>query len=282
MSSRAYCFTINNPTDDDFLDVITLHDVYSCQYLIFGFEVGTEGTFHIQGYVYYPNAILFTTVKSLIPRAHIEVSKGTVEQNTAYCSKDGDYYSAGIAPTQGRAKYERIKQAMLDPRNDPQIHHQYRKSFREMEMCYPPEDKPRLAYHIYTMDFIPLCQYFVREKISFCDDVEHYYNEKVLFVRVSDESVRRGIDKYVESDVLMWTIGAPRTRRYGYEMMRVDPDEIIFIISSHFEGKKGLKKNFPYPFYIEANATRKAQERYEEILAEEIWAEAQSSSEESS
>jgi len=98
---RAWCFTINNHTDDD---VAMLHLVEApSTYLVAGLEVGEEGTPHIQGYVYFQNARTFAAMKKMLPRAHLAPAKGTGVQNKAYCTKDGNILiEAGTVPIQGR------------------------------------------------------------------------------------------------------------------------------------------------------------------------------------
>lgn len=58
------------------------------RYIVFQPEEAPEtGTQHLQGYVYYNNAVSFSRVKKLLPRAHIEKAKGSPEENITYCTK---------------------------------------------------------------------------------------------------------------------------------------------------------------------------------------------------
>lgn len=72
MASRAWCFTLNNYTAEEEVAVQQL-DV---AYLVYGREVGAEGTMHLQGYLYRTLARL-SAMKKMIPRAHFEAAKGT-------------------------------------------------------------------------------------------------------------------------------------------------------------------------------------------------------------
>ena len=65
------------------------------KYLIYGREVGDEGTPHLQGYVQLKKITRLTGMKKLHPTAHWEVAKGTEEQNRTYCSKEGDFQEFG-------------------------------------------------------------------------------------------------------------------------------------------------------------------------------------------
>lgn len=92
---RNYCFTLNNYTDEE-LDKLSKLDV---EYMIYGKEVApTTGTPHLQGFVKFKHAKTFTAVKKLIPRAHLEVMKGTIEDCIKYCSKQGDVTEYGKKP----------------------------------------------------------------------------------------------------------------------------------------------------------------------------------------
>lgn len=86
--TRAFCFTINNPTRTD---------EYACRlltkdaiFMIVGREVGECGTPHLQGYIRYNNPVTFDRVKKSLPRAHIEIALGTDAQNYEYCKKQDD------------------------------------------------------------------------------------------------------------------------------------------------------------------------------------------------
>lgn len=94
--TRGYVFTINNPNGWDDADLEKAKDASS--YLVYGKEVGENGTPHYQGYIRFANPVTFKRVKALIPRAHIEVQKGTAAQAAEYCKKDGDFIEHGDAP----------------------------------------------------------------------------------------------------------------------------------------------------------------------------------------
>ncbi len=61
-------------------------------FFIYQGEVGESGTPHLQGYVEFASAQRFAAcVKILGGRAHLEVRRGTQQQNIDYCSKEGRY-----------------------------------------------------------------------------------------------------------------------------------------------------------------------------------------------
>lgn len=101
--ARGWCFTLNNPTDDEITSVQQLE----CVYLIFGKE--KVSTAHLQGYVYFANGKTLAAAKKFIPRAHLEIARGTPEQNTVYCSKDGIVFEKGTRPITDKEKGENEK-----------------------------------------------------------------------------------------------------------------------------------------------------------------------------
>lgn len=101
--SRAWCFTINNwQTESCQADYYKQLVGDIAKYAVLGFEVGSSGTPHIQGYIYFENARAFSAMKKLFPRAHLEPAKGTPQEASDYCKKDGDYWECGELPQQGK------------------------------------------------------------------------------------------------------------------------------------------------------------------------------------
>lgn len=75
----------------------------SDQYMICGAEKGENGTEHLQGYVQLKKRTTLAGLKRRWPRAHLEVARGTPEQNVTYCSKEGSYHEHGeLIKGQGR------------------------------------------------------------------------------------------------------------------------------------------------------------------------------------
>lgn len=104
---RAFCFTLNNYTPeelDSLKNVGAAHVQYKVKYIVFGEEVGSNGTPHLQGYINFTNAKRLQEVH-LIPgleRGHFEVARGTAKQNFDYTTKDGQFFEYGAIPAQGK------------------------------------------------------------------------------------------------------------------------------------------------------------------------------------
>lgn len=82
--NRNWCFTLNNWTPEE-KKAIT--KIANAEYA-FQEEKGANGTPHLQGVIMFKNARTMSSVKRLIPRAHLEVMKGTKSQAVAYATKD--------------------------------------------------------------------------------------------------------------------------------------------------------------------------------------------------
>lgn len=91
--ARAWCFTINNYTDEDVQRVRDIINKDNCVCGIAEYEHQQEGTPHIQGFIRFQNQISFKSLQNQFnKRAHIEVTKGKDEANWAYCSKEGNVF----------------------------------------------------------------------------------------------------------------------------------------------------------------------------------------------
>lgn len=98
IKARDFCYTLNNYTEAETDCLLAIE----CVYHIMGKEIGENKTPHIQGYLYFENPRSFNAVKKLIPRAHIERTKGTPKEASDYCKKDGDFIEKGELPRQGK------------------------------------------------------------------------------------------------------------------------------------------------------------------------------------
>lgn len=113
LRSRDWCFTLNNWTQEEYENILKISSVY----LIVGKEVGAEEeTPHLQGYIYFANAVSFDSIRKKIPRSHIEKANGRPEQASDYCKKEGDWFEQGTLPqAQGkRTDLEIIREVLKE------------------------------------------------------------------------------------------------------------------------------------------------------------------------
>lgn len=105
---RRFTFTVNNYTQVEY-DAICATD---CRWLICAKETGDEGTPHLQGACILLTQKSFTAVKAMagFTRAHIEVMRGTPEQNKEYCTKqDNNAFEKGDFPQPGKLRSKLTK-----------------------------------------------------------------------------------------------------------------------------------------------------------------------------
>jgi len=110
---RNVCFTVNNPTPADRVGLISCYpDIFS--YMVFGEEVGQNGTPHLQGYAELVGQKSLNQIKRIsgLERAHIEKRHGSAKQAADYCKKDGNFQEFGTISNQGaRTDICEVKQA---------------------------------------------------------------------------------------------------------------------------------------------------------------------------
>lgn len=96
--SKYWCFTLNNPSEGEVhvLNAIGVGDML-VSYLVFGHEVGENGTPHLQGYVEFKSRWdLVRCQQHFLVRAHYEQRRGTPLEASDYCKKDGNFEEWGI------------------------------------------------------------------------------------------------------------------------------------------------------------------------------------------
>jgi hypothetical protein len=116
----------------------------SAEYLAYGLETCPKTKKqHAQGFVYFsaPRGSVKQVAKEL-GRCHVEMCKGTLDQNSDYCSKEGDLVELGVKPKQGkRVDLEKHAEAIrLGKRKAEEIYvehpavlHQYGRTLDRLE-----------------------------------------------------------------------------------------------------------------------------------------------------
>ncbi|QMW68779.1 replication-associated protein [Crucivirus-298] len=105
MAARRYCWTLNNPTDDERRRIRSIDGDNLVGYIICGNEVGQSGTPHLQGYLELKSPQRINRVKRIlgVDRVHLEAARGTPTQAAEYCKKEGDtFHEAGAISRQGK------------------------------------------------------------------------------------------------------------------------------------------------------------------------------------
>lgn len=92
--AKRYAFTL-------FRDTPPVFDSKYMKYLCYGRELCPDTQrVHYQAFVSFWKQTRISAIKKIsdLKTAHFEVARGTVEENIAYCSKDGDFCCHGIIP----------------------------------------------------------------------------------------------------------------------------------------------------------------------------------------
>jgi len=237
---RAFTFTINNDTYDDLDRLLDMEFVYLC----FGFEVGASNTPHIQGYIYMYDPKTIRSMSRKLPRAHLEISKGTAKENAVYTSKDNDWYEFGERPTQGRAKWELIESVMKDPMIDPHLYNQYSKMYRSLTMS-EKKDHVRELYIIPESEKYSKASLYKDVTVTFNTDHEVYDGEEVMFFPAY----------HIPSFIHHWINGYPQKVKRGYELICIDPRVIYLYYSDNKEYRYLIKKYSDYIDYAPETST---------------------------
>lgn len=158
---RKFCFTINNYNEETEDAIRKLGDDIGVRYIRYGREVGASGTQHLQGFLYAVNQVTFDFVRNRLPHgAHIEACNGSVEENVAYVSKDGDIVEFGEQPQESvkggkRARdwkevVELAEQGKEDDfkRDYPDLYFRHRKTFRSLAV-FDLTDLPSGTKHLW-------------------------------------------------------------------------------------------------------------------------------------
>lgn len=96
--SRRWCFTHNNYSQADIDSLVSKAD--STKYLVFGREVApTTGTPHLQGYVYFEAPKRLSWLRNHFISCHYEIARGSHEDASNYCKKEGDFEEFGSFPS---------------------------------------------------------------------------------------------------------------------------------------------------------------------------------------
>lgn len=95
--AKRFCFTLNNYTEEEELCIQHLPDI---EFLIYGHErAPSTGTPHLQGFICFTERKYATWIKNNVTsRIHLEVARGSVQDNIQYCSKGDNIFMSGDPP----------------------------------------------------------------------------------------------------------------------------------------------------------------------------------------
>ena len=105
--SYNYIFTCNNYTEKSEADLTLL----KYKYIYYGKEIApSTSTPHLQGYLCLKDKQSESSIRKKLPGFHLQVMRGSLEQNDLYCSKSGNTTELGIKPMSSKRKGEQEKE----------------------------------------------------------------------------------------------------------------------------------------------------------------------------
>lgn len=136
--AKHWAFTWNNYTDNDVDRLSAAFDKGGINYLIFGKEISSTGTPHLQGHVSFEEKRRLAYCKDSIGQAHFSVAR-VLPKSINYCKKDRDFTEYGTSPVvasnQGRrTDLEAFKTAVDSGVYDAKV---LRKTFSDVCAQYP-------------------------------------------------------------------------------------------------------------------------------------------------
>lgn len=167
-AAKNWCFTLNNYTEDEMnnffpKETCDFHDG-GITYYICGKEKGEQGTPHLQGYVQFKKKIRMNQVKNWFKteRIHLEIAKGSPDNNIKYCSKEGDFITFGTPLKSGARNdinelYTRI-QGSRDWNEVLKIHgiEKYMNYAKEVWASKPVEKVPELKPNFFQQAILDI------------------------------------------------------------------------------------------------------------------------------
>ncbi len=112
--SSRWCYTLNNPTDDEEQFFGDFAELPIVKYHVFGREIGDSGTRHLQGFFILSSQQRLSWCRSNVSaRAHYERARGSSKQASDYCKKDGDFEEFGSLGHQGQRSDLEVARAWM-------------------------------------------------------------------------------------------------------------------------------------------------------------------------
>lgn len=146
--AKNWSFTMNNYTQADVDRLSTPID--GIAYIVFGREVASSGTPHLQGTVCFQSRKRLCDCTRIVGQAHFAVTRSLL-RSIDYCKKDGDYTEIGVIPgTQGsRNDLESfkatVKGGVMDPKELREMHSEVCARYPKFVAEFVRDNQPKHA-----------------------------------------------------------------------------------------------------------------------------------------
>jgi hypothetical protein len=151
--ARRWCFTLNNPSEEDYTQIYNLEFNQELSYGVVGLEKGSQnGTVHFQGYLIMKAPWRLSKCRELFDTAaHFEIAIADTAKNRLYCTKEGNFFEFGNVPEErssagGREKKrweearELAKEGSIDD-IDASIYVPYYRTLKEIKKDYMQQEE---------------------------------------------------------------------------------------------------------------------------------------------
>lgn len=142
MQGRRWCFT-HHLTDPETQPQLPDFG----RYLVYGWERGEKsGALHLQGYLECSTQVRMSRLQAWLPHTTFKAARGTFEEASSYCKKDGDFAEFGTPSRQGaRTDVYAVRDAIRSNKRQREIYDddalmptylKYSRAFAEMKATY--------------------------------------------------------------------------------------------------------------------------------------------------
>lgn len=142
--ARNLVFTLNNYDKIENYEEGLNKLAEDAKYLVYGFEIGESGTPHIQGYIEFKSPRSYKNINNMYfsNKAYMATRKGSSQQASDYCKKEGNFKEFGEISKQGeRADLNELKNKILNGEtniddiveNNTEAYHQYGRTLEKVE-----------------------------------------------------------------------------------------------------------------------------------------------------
>ena len=190
-ATKFWCFTLNNPTEDDEQIVTDFLSSGDVTYGIIGREAGASGTPHLQGFVILDRSRRRSYLVGKF-QAHFTVRYhgSTNEQARDYCKKEGDYEEFGEFPKVAQGKRNDLEQVV-----------QWHDAFVQENGRAATPREFALEYPLQSIRYSRMCEVLRLRAPSPCLQVGEPNDwQKDLYDRLEDTADDRTIDFVVDPE----------------------------------------------------------------------------------